>query len=78
MRVTPEMTTEAGSRLDKLADILTEDRTGVQAVLSEIGDVKLTVDSTATTGKSVYLDPDDADALADLLRMRAREARGLR
>jgi selenocysteine lyase/cysteine desulfurase len=73
------MTTEGGGSLSKLADILAEDEVGVQAVLAEIGDlVKLVVDSTCTTcSKHAYLTPDDADALADLLKMRAREARGV-
>ncbi len=78
MLVTPEMTTEGGGRLDKLADLLAEDAVGVKVELAETGDlVKLTVDSTATAGKHVYLDPVSADELADLLKMRARQARGL-
>lgn len=75
MQVTPEMTTEAGGRLDKLADFLDADETGVRAVLSDGGHVKLTVGSTEYPNKSAYLDADDADALGDLLKARAAELR---
>lgn len=75
MQVTPEMTTEGGSRLDKMADFLDADEVGVQAILSNTGHVKLTVDSTAWPSKSAYLDADDADALGDLLKARASELR---
>lgn len=80
MLVTPGMRDEFGGDLAKSADIVAEDEVGVQAELAWSGDqVKLTVDSTCTTcSKHAYLTPDDADALADLLKMRAREARGVR
>lgn len=79
MRVTPGMRDEFGGDLAKSADILAEDEVGVKAEVSWMGDqVMLTVDSTCTTcSKHAYLTPDDADALADLLKMRAREARGV-
>jgi hypothetical protein len=37
--------------------------------------VKIKVDSTAYPNKVIRLEPDDADALADLIRQRAAEAR---
>lgn len=77
MRVTPDMKTEGGQSLSELADLLGEDQVGVKAETHPDGTVKLTVDSTAYPNKSVWLDPDDADALGDLLKMRAREARGV-
>jgi hypothetical protein len=72
------MRDEWGGDLSKVADLLGEDEVGVKVELAEIGDlVKLTVDSTTVTGsKHVYLDPISADELGDLLKMRAREARG--
>jgi hypothetical protein len=70
------MTTEGGAPLVKLADVLAEDEVGVKVDVSEFGDqVRLTVDSTATTGKHAYLTADDADALADLLQRKAQEIR---
>jgi hypothetical protein len=77
MKVTENMTTEAGGALSRLADILTEDGVGIQLSTAEVGDfAKLTVDSTAYPNKSAYLDPDDCDALADMLRAKANELRG--
>jgi hypothetical protein len=79
MLVEPGQRDEYGGDLSKVADLLGEDKVGVKVDLAEIGDqVRLTVDSTSTRGKHVYLDPVSADELADLLRMRAREARGTR
>jgi hypothetical protein len=74
------MRDEWGGDLAKVADILTGDEVGVALRTAEIGDLaKLTVDSTAvTTSKHAYLDADECDALADLLRAKARELRGLR
>jgi hypothetical protein len=80
MLVEPGQRDEWGGDLSKVADLLGEDEVGVKVDLAEIGDlVRLTVDSTTVTGsKHVYLDPVSADELADLLKMRAREARGVR
>lgn len=80
MLVEPGMRDEWGGDLAKVADLLGEDEVGVKVELAEIGDlVRLTVDSTSVTGsKHVYLDPVSVDELADLLKMRAREARGTR
>jgi hypothetical protein len=75
MRVTPDMTTEGGSRLDKLADFLGLDDTGVQ--VSDDGDgVRLTTDSTATRGSSAWLNPEDALGVAWLLIEHAVKVRG--
>ncbi len=78
MRVTPEMTTESGSLLSTMADFIDDEGTGLQVVVHDGGLVKLIVGSTEYPNKSGWLEPDDADALADLLKMRAREARGVR
>lgn len=79
MRVTPEMRDEWGAALSKTADILAEDEVGVALRTAEVGDLaRLTVDSTCTNGRNAYLDADDCDALADLLRAKARELRGAR
>lgn len=80
MLVTPGQRDEWGGELAKTADILAEDEVGVTVRTAEIGDLaKLTVDSTSVTGsKHAYLDADDCDALADLLRAKARELRGVR
>lgn len=75
MRVTPEMTTESGARLDLLADFLGQDDIGVKVTADGRGNVKIEVDSTAYPPKRVCLDPDDADALAQLIHLRAAEAR---
>jgi hypothetical protein len=72
------MTTQGGARLDKLADFLDEDGAGVLATVTDYGTVKLTVDSASYPSQAANLSPDDTDALADLLKMRAREARGVR
>jgi hypothetical protein len=79
MLVEPGQRDEYGADLSEVADLLGEDEVGVKVRVAEIGDlVKLTVDSTTVTGsKHVYLDPVSADELADLLKMRAREARGV-
>jgi hypothetical protein len=77
MRVTPGMTTEAGGDLTRLADFLDVDGAGVLATVTDYGTVKLAVDSTAYPSPAANLSPDDTDALADLLKMRAREARGV-
>jgi len=74
MRVTKGMTTEGGASLIDEADFLDVDDTGVQATQNDVT-VKLTVDSTAYPSKSVWLEPDDADALGDLLKQRAAECR---
>lgn len=78
MRVTEGMRDEWGRDLAKVADILAEDEVGVALRTAEIGDLaRLTVDSTAVTGsRHAYLDADDCDALADLLRAKANELRG--
>jgi hypothetical protein len=79
MRVTGDMTTEGGAALSTLADLLGEDEVGVQLTTAEVGDAaRLAVDSTSTNAKHVYLDADDCDRLADLLRAKARELRGVR
>lgn len=76
MRVTPEMTTEAGSRLDKQADFLDVDGRGAKVAFSQSGDqVKFTAASTEWPAVSLYFDADDADALGDLLKARAAELR---
>jgi len=75
MRVTKGMTTESGARLDALADFLGQDDVGIQVTTDGCGDVKIEVDSTAYPSKSILVDPDTADALADLIRQRAAEAR---
>lgn len=75
MRVTPEMTTESGARLDTLADFLGQDDTGVKVTTDGYGDVKIEVDSTAYPSKSILIDPDTADELAQLIHLRAAEAR---
>jgi hypothetical protein len=78
MLVTEGMRDEFGGDLSRLADILAADETGIALRTSEMGDMaKLTVDSTCTNGRSAYLDADDCDALADLLRAKARELRGV-
>lgn len=74
MRVTEGMTTEGGARLAEMADFLDVDDTGVQVTQDAVC-VKLTVDSTAYPPHSAWLDPDDADALGDLLKLRAAECR---
>jgi hypothetical protein len=75
MRVTPEMKTEGGERLDKLADFLgTDEVTGIK-VTQDRGEVRIIADSTSYPNEAIDLDPDTADMLADLLHQRAREAR---
>lgn len=76
MRVTPEMTTEGGARLDRLADLLDVDGRGVRVAFSERGDlVKLTAASTEWPAVSLYFDADDSEALGVLLIQRAAELR---
>jgi hypothetical protein len=76
--VTEDMETELGAgrgSLLKLADLLGEDETGVKVEYEYDGSVRLKVDSTAYPSKSVWLTPDDADALADLIKAKAAQAR---
>jgi hypothetical protein len=76
MRVTPEMTTEGGGRLDKLADFLDADGRGAKVAFSERGDqVKFTAASTEWPAVSLYFDADDTEALGVLLIQRAAELR---
>lgn len=75
MRVTEDMTTEGGSPLILLADFLGQDDTGVKVTTDGCGDVKIEVDSTAYPSKSILVDPDTADELAQLIHLRAAEAR---
>ena len=77
MRVTPEMTTEAGGRLDEFADFLDVSDDGVRAVVVPRGLVKLVVNSTGYPSMSAWLDPDDAEGVGVLLIQRAAEARAL-
>jgi hypothetical protein len=75
MLVTPEMTTEGGESLSRLADLICVDDVGVQ--VTEDGEhVILVADSTAYPNVKARMDADDAERLAELLAMRARELRG--
>jgi hypothetical protein len=74
MRVTESMTTEGGAPLSKLADFLGVDDTGIKT--TQDGEhVRVVVDSTRLPNESIWLDLDDADAFADLIKQRVREAR---
>jgi len=76
MRVTPEMTTEGGGRLDKLADVLDVDGRGARVTLDGLErHVKLIAASTEYPNLPLYFDADTADALGDLLKQRAAELR---
>jgi hypothetical protein len=75
MRVTKNMTNESGSPLSELADFLGLDDVGIQATTDAYGCVNIKVDSTAYPNKVIRLEPDDADALADLIKRKAAEAR---
>jgi hypothetical protein len=74
MRVTADMTTESGEAMLRLADFIDDEGAGVRATEGN-GKVRVRVDSTKYPSEYVDLDPDDADALADLIRQRAAEAR---
>ena len=78
MQVPKDLRNEGGILVSTMADILDVDGAGVQVTVTDLGNIKLTVDSTSYPSQAVHLDPDDAVALADLLRLRAREARGVR
>jgi hypothetical protein len=80
MLVTKGMRDEWGGDLSRSADVLADDEVGVAVRTAGIGDLaKLTVDSTSVTGsRHAYLTADDCDHLADLLRAKARELRGVR
>jgi hypothetical protein len=69
------MTTEGGGALILLADFLGQDDTGIKVTTDGYGDVKIEVDSTAYPSKSIRVDPDTADELAQLIHLRAAEAR---
>ena len=76
MLVTPEMTTEAGGRLDKLADVLDVDGRGAKVVLDGLErHVKFIAASTEYPSTSLWFDADTADALGDLLKAHAAELR---
>jgi hypothetical protein len=75
MRVTESMTIESGAPLSELADFIGLDDVGVQVTADFFGCVKIKVDSTAYPSKVIRLEPDDADALADLIKRKAAEAR---
>jgi hypothetical protein len=77
MRVTPDMTTEGGTLLIRDADFLGVDDTGIQSK-QDAEHVRVTVDSTAYPNKTVWLDPDDAEALGLQLIAQAAEARKAR
>ncbi len=76
MVVDDSMRIEFGTtRMRDYADVLgTDEETGVQ-VTADRGDVRMKLDSLSTRPGYVDLDPDTADALADLLHRRAAEAR---
>ncbi len=78
MIVTEAMETELGAgpgSLLKLADILGEDETGIKVELEYDGSIRVKVDSTAYPSTSIWLEPDDADALGDLIKAKAAEGR---
>jgi hypothetical protein len=75
MRVTEDMKTGSGAALILLADFLDEDGAGVRATVTDAGNVKFAIDSTAYPCQAVHLNPDDADDLAQLIHLRAAEAR---
>ena len=75
MRVPADLRNEGGVLVSAMADFLDVDEAGVQAIVTDMGNVRLKVDSTAHPSKSAYLEPDDAEALGNLLIQRAHEAR---
>lgn len=74
MRVTEGMTTEGGEPLSRLADFIDDEGSGVLTSVG-YGRVRVRVDSVKYPSEYVDLDPDDADALAQLIHLRAAEAR---
>jgi hypothetical protein len=75
MRVTEDMTTQSGEAMLRLADFIDDEGAGIRATAGIAGKVRVRVDSTKYPSEYVDLDPDDADALADLIRQRAAETR---
>lgn len=76
MRVTEDMTTEGGEPMLRLADFIGLDDVGIRVTQADAdGHVKIVVNSTAWPNESIWLDPDDADQVADLIKVRAAEAR---
>jgi hypothetical protein len=75
MLVTKDMTTEGGTSLLDLADLLGTDGATGTKVTQDRGEVRLVVDSTSYPNEHVDLTPDDAERLAVLLILRAAEAR---
>jgi hypothetical protein len=75
MRVTPEMTTEGGGSLLHLADFTGMDDTGIKVTGDDRwGTVNIEVDSAIHPSKTIRMDPDDIDALCELLQEKKREA----
>jgi hypothetical protein len=75
MRVTPDMTTEGGERLDKLADFLGTDRiTGVK-IKDGYDDITFAVDSCRWPNEAITLDLDTAEAFAHDLLARVKRLR---
>lgn len=76
MRVTEDMKTDGGAPLSKLADFIGTNGKAIH-VTEEIHEVRIEANSTSTCNVAVWLTPDDADALADLIKLRAQQARGV-
>ena len=70
MRITADMTTDSGGPLIELADFQDDDGTGVKVTISQER-VRLEVDSYSLRGRSIWLRPEDAVALASLLNVMA-------
>jgi hypothetical protein len=77
MRVTEGMTTEGGEPLNRLADFIDGEGSGIRTTAGN-GKVRIRVDSTKYPSEYVDLDPDDADGVAALIRLRVAEARARR
>jgi hypothetical protein len=76
--VTQDMTTEGGASLAKLADFLGLDDTGLKITADESWEmVAIEVDSTATTSKTVRIDPADIDAVCARLQACKAQALGV-
>lgn len=72
MRVTEEMTTEAGGPLYKLADFIDTEDSGIK--IDRMGDVcQIIVDSCAYPNKSVRVDLADLRGIIVMLRVIADE-----
>jgi hypothetical protein len=82
MIVTPDMPKEAGStvefsgKLQDLADIIGWDEVGAKVTTRDYQQcVKLEIDSFSYPHSTMYMDPDDAEALGKLLIEKAKIAR---